>query len=229
MEEKEIWKLVQNWISIEKHKEDKNFLEHIDSLNYQNERLKPYNLELYYGKRDTRKKSIYFIITPYLIQVYQGTITEVNGRLKIESWEMLEQISCDSIKMPEIIGRGEVPTEPFDLIAPFVKEEAYILNGLSSGSLNYYQEKDENGLYGRTLETEHFIKIGPRKEHNQLDVQIERACVSDFQNIEELELLQDGETILPILKNQSQGSYLIAIEAINKLLENKVGKVYQLL
>lgn len=90
MEEKEIWKLVQNWISIEKHKEDKNFLEHIASLNHQNERLKPYNLELYYGKRDTRKKSIYFIITPYLIQVYQGTITEVNGRLKIESWEMLE-------------------------------------------------------------------------------------------------------------------------------------------
>ena len=56
------------------------------------------------------------------------------------------------------------------------------------------KEKDENGLYGRTLETEHFIKIGPRKEHNQLDVQIERTCVSDFQNIEELELLQDGET-----------------------------------
>lgn len=229
MEEKEIWKLVQNWIAIEKHRQDKSFIEHIASLNEQNKRLNSYNLELYYEKEDSRKESVFFIITPYLVRVYRGFVIEVNGNLRIENWEMLNQISCDSIKMPEIIGRGKVSTEPFDLIAPLVKEEAYILDGITGSGLNYYQEKDEDGLYGRILETLQYIKIGPKKSHTKLNGKLERIYASEFQDIEELKLVHDGEEILPILNHSSFGSCFIAVEAMNKLLESQVAKVYQLL
>lgn len=228
MEEKEIWKLVQNWIAIELHKKDKSFLEHIASLNEQNKKLKSYNLELYCDNKESRKEAIFFIITPYLIQAYTGIVTELNGLLKIEKWEMKKQISCDSIKTPEIIGREEVLTEAFDLIAPLVRGEAYVLDGLTSGSLNYYQEKDEDGLYGRALETVHYIKIGPKKNHKRLNFQTQRICMPEFQDVENLKLIQDGEEILPILKKQNFGSCLIAIEAINRLMEIEVAKVYQL-
>lgn len=229
MQESEIWKLVQNWIAIKEHQQKQGFLEHIGSLNEQNRRLRPYNLELHCEKMNSRKESTYFIITPYLIQVYKGFVTEMNGELKIEDWEMQKQISCDSIKMPDIIGREKELTESFDLIAPLVKEESYILDGLTSGSLKYYQEKDEDGLYGRILETSHYIKIGPKKSHAKLNGKIEKIGTSEFQNIEELKLVQDGEEILPVLKKQSCESYFIAMEAMNKILESQVAKVYQLL
>ncbi|MCI9233746.1 MAG: hypothetical protein HFH08_04010 [Bacilli bacterium] len=229
MEEKEIWKLVQNWIALEKHREEKSFLEHIASLNEQNERLKFYDLELYYKEEESRRETYFFIIRPHLIQMFKGFVSENDGRIYAEDWEMVKQISCDFIKMPEIIGRTSDIIEPFEAIASLLKGGAYIIDGISSEGVNYYQEKNIDGIYGKILESSHYMKIGRRRKKEKTNIKVQKICISELDNIEEVKLIQFREEILPIFPKHHVGQYLIAIDLINSLLKKQVEKVYQLL
>lgn len=226
MKEKETWKLLQNWIAIEKHQQDKTFLEHITSLNEQNRKLSNYNLELYYQEKEGTQTTQFLILTPYLIQLYEGIVTERKGTIQIENYRMIKQISND-LEEQQDKENSQNLVASLRFIIPFIETEAYILNGLACSNICYYQEKDENGLYRRILETNHYIKIGKKKNHAELNMETQQIGTFESYNMEELRLTYDKDAIVAVFENQKLQTNVIL--AFTKMTTHQVEKVYQLL
>ncbi len=226
MKESEVWKLILNWIEIKKVKKRSSFLENVALFNEQNEKLKSQGLKLYYKEEEKRSIETFFVITPYLIQMFRGVITEQSGTIHIEDYEMIRQISCDSVMLPNIIGRTVECENPIDAITPFISETSYVLNGMNR-TIHYYQEKDVDGLYGRVIETKEYLKIGKTKQENVQKHEMVSVPCSDLESFDEITLIYENGKIIPVLKQYQSETCMIAIDLNGFATE--VEKVYQLL
>ncbi len=121
------------------------------------------SLQLHFDKQETIDYGIFYLIEPYTVKKYKGRIQEKNSTLTLSHWEILEQIPCHTIEPPTTIGKQyQFPKDPIEVIEQDANREAYIVDALES--VNYYQEKDENGFYGTTLETTNYFRIGQKEQ-----------------------------------------------------------------
>lgn len=164
------WKLLKNWIELVGSQKEIILWEAIDSLNQITQLLQ--EKEFVFSCEEQRKAGIgiFYLIEPYMVKKYQGYIVEANENLHVDRWELLEQFFCTSVPTIPGSGRDEYKANPMEVIAASLSHEAYIINALSKDYVVYYQEKDENGIYGANLETKHYIKIkSANKKQNKVE------------------------------------------------------------
>lgn len=218
MEKKEIWKLVRHWIIVENR--NRRFLEYVTLFPEQSQKFKSYHLEPC-NQEEVREDAEFLIITPYLLRAYRGFAIEQHGVLRIENFQMIKQIAYDFENSSDNLASF---VKAFRLIASFVGNEIYILNGLESDNLNYYQEKDVDGLYGRILETSHYMKLRNKASQN---IDSKKVGMTKFYTREKLEVQCAKDFVFT--HQEQQRSKIDDLSSVSQLTECQVEKVYQLL
>lgn len=143
MLQKDNLKLLKKWI---KSNQDMIF----NHPNIQKQIFNQLDLELVIEQSEYYEEGIFYIIDSYFIRKFRGFITEKEGIVQIDDFELLDQTFYQKKEFFENVVEY--------MATHFKEEQAYIVDDRKKGDVCYYQ-KDEFGIYGPSLETTHYFKM----------------------------------------------------------------------
>ncbi len=188
MSQKEYLKLLKSWIE-----ESQNMIR--KNLNIQKQFFNQFGLEPLLDTHAHYEEGIFYIIDPYFIRKFKGFIIEKEGTLTIDEWELLEQTFYQKDDCLDNIIKY--------IDSHFEENHAYIINECKKGNVQYQQTKNEFGIYGPSLETTHYLKIGRIDKRQEPDSKLEEQFRVTYQ------MTEFGKSIFSVKSYQTEAKTIV--------------------